>query len=169
MDDFAIYPFDALGGTLALSPIPGRTRHYGADRDRLLSWRPDIVLTMCEMAELARKGSAGLGEDVVAHGGLWLHLPVADFDVPKTADAAWEAISRQVRATLGRGGRVLIHCFGGCGRSGMAALRLLVDSGMAPDAALVTLRRARPCAVETDAQMVWATHGRITAARAGGA
>jgi len=165
MDDFAIHPFKALGGTLALSPMPGRTRHYGADRDRLLAWRPDIVLTMCEMPELARKGSAGLGEDVTQNGGLWLHLPVADFTAPRADDGAWAGISDRVRATLHRGGRVLVHCFGGCGRSGMAALRLLVDGGMEPGAALAALRQARPCAVETDAQMIWATGGVLTSAR----
>ena len=165
MDDFAIYPLEALGGMLALSPMPGRTRHYGADRDRLLAWRPDIVLSMCELPELARKGSAGLGEDVAAQGGTWLHVPVADFGVPASDAGAWAAISDQVRETLAAGGRVLIHCFGGCGRSGMAALRILVDSGMEPGAALVSLRRARPCAVETDAQMSWATGGQLTSAR----
>lgn len=165
MDDFAIYPMEALGGTLALSPLPGRTRHYGADRDRLLAWRPDIVLTMCEMCELSRKGSASLGEDVTAHGGTWLHVPVADFGIPASGGDVWDDISKQVRATLGRRGRVLVHCFGGCGRSGMAALRILVDGGMEPGHALAALRRARPCAVETDAQMNWATGGRLSSAR----
>ena len=161
MDDFAIYPVGALGGTLALSPVPGRTRHYGADRDRLLAWRPDIVLTTCQMEELARKGSAGLGDDVTASGGTWLHFPVGDFGAPADVEAEWAPISTRVRATLGRGGRVLIHCYGGCGRSGMAALRILVDGGMAPEAARDLLRRARPCAVQTDAQMTWATNGAL--------
>ena len=46
-------------------------------------------------------------------------------------------------------GRVLIHCMGGCGRSGMAALRLMIEAGEAPGAALERLRAVRPCAVET--------------------
>ena len=59
------------------------------------------------------------------------------------------------RALTGRG-RVLIHCKGGCGRSGMVALRLMIEAGEAPDEALARLRSVRPCAVETDAQMRWA-------------
>lgn len=165
MDDFAIYPMTALGGTLALSPMPGRTRHYGTDRDRLLAWRPDIVLTMCEMPELARKGSASLGEDIEAQGGTWLHVPVVDFGVPSVGAEQWAKVSGLVRARLQSGGRVLIHCFGGCGRSGMAALRILVDSGIAAEIALATLRTARPCAIETDAQMLWATGGALSSAR----
>lgn len=164
MDDFAIYPFEALGGTIALSPMPGRTRHYGTDRERLLAWAPDIVLTMCEMTELARKGSASLEEDVEAHGCRWLHLPVPDFGVPEAPNDDWAVISGEVRAVLARRGRVLVHCLGGCGRSGMAVLRILVDAGITPGDALDMLRRARPCAVETDAQMIWATGGVITSA-----
>ena len=54
------------------------------------------------------------------------------------------------------GGRVLVHCRGGCGRSGMVALRLMIEAGEAPDEALSRLRSVRPCAVETKAQMGWA-------------
>lgn len=59
-------------------------------------------------------------------------------------------------ATLRNGGKVLAHCRGGCGRSGMAVLRLMVELGEAPDVALARLRDARPCAVETQAQLDWA-------------
>ena len=53
----------------------------------------------------------------------------------------------------------MIHCFGGCGRSGMAALRLMVEAGEDADEALERLRAVRPCAVETDAQLRWARAG----------
>ena len=39
----------------------------------------------------------------------------------------------------------------------MIALRLMIDSDEAPDTALTRLRAARPCAVETKAQLRWAT------------
>ncbi|MGL4279465.1 MAG: protein-tyrosine phosphatase family protein, partial [Albidovulum sp.] len=85
------------------------------------------------------------------------HLPVADFAAESTALAeGWDAVSGEARAVLAAGGRVLIHCMGGCGRSGMAALRLMVEAGEAPEAAMVRLRRARPCAVETGDQYDWA-------------
>jgi hypothetical protein len=46
---------------------------------------------------------------------------------------------------------------GGCGRSGTALLRLMVESGEDPIPALTRLRAARPCAVETPAQFAWAS------------
>jgi len=53
-----------------------------------------------------------------------------------------------------------VHCRGGCGRSGMIALRLMIEIGEAADDALARLRAVRPCAVETPQQLRWATAGR---------
>lgn len=157
MSEFAIHELRVGRGTLAISPIPSRTRHYGADRDRLLAWAPAFVLSMTNLAELARKGSGGLPGDLAAAGIGWRHLPVDDFGVPDaTVMAAWPEASERARHHLARGDSVLVHCFGGCGRSGMAALRLMIEFGEAPAPALARLRAVRPCAVETPAQMAWA-------------
>ncbi|MDO8883933.1 MAG: protein phosphatase [Pseudotabrizicola sp.] len=148
----------ALGGTLALCPMPGRNGGYAADLETLLIWRPGLVLTMTSKLELATKGAATLPADLAAAGIDWRHLPVPDFGTPKADTAAlWSDTSAQARAHLAQGGRVLAHCMGGCGRSGMAVLRLLADGGEDPDAALSRLRAARPCAVETKAQLRWAS------------
>ena len=157
MTPFEIFELEAGGGTLALSPLPGRTRHYPADWVRLMAWRPDLVLSMTTLAELERKGAGSLGADCAQQGILWRHLPVADFGAPGAeVEAAWPGVSAEARAILARGGKVLVHCFGGCGRSGMAVLRLLVEMGEPPELALARLRAVRPCAVETDAQEYWA-------------
>lgn len=158
--EFVIHDFEAGGGVLAISPVPGRTRHYATDLERLLNWRPDLVVTMTTLAELARQGAGGLPDDLGAQAVGWRHLPVEDFGVPGAeVIAAWPAVSRDARRVLGAGGRVLVHCFGGCGRSGMVVLRLMIEAGEAPQEALARLRLHRPCAVETDAQMQWAMAG----------
>lgn len=161
LPEFSIFELEAGGGTLALSPLPGRSRHYATDFARLLAWDPALVVTMCTMAELERKGAGGLGEDCAACGIDWRHVPVVDFDVPGEADLAdWAEVAEVAKGHLAEGRRVLVHCFGGCGRSGMAVLRLMVELGEAPDDALTRLRAVRPCAVETEAQLEWATGGR---------
>lgn len=157
MIEFAIYSLPVLRGTLAISPMPGRTRHYGTDRDHLFRWAPDLVITMTTLAELAKKGSAGLPEDLMAIGVGWEHFPTDDFGVPAAdMDEHWQALSGKARQVLEGGGRVLVHCFGGCGRSGMTCLRIMIDAGEDPASALARLRNVRPCAIETDAQMQWA-------------
>ena len=57
---------------------------------------------------------------------------------------------------VNNGDRILIHCRGGCGRSGMIVLRIMIEFGEDPEEALERLRKIRPCAVETEAQENWA-------------
>lgn len=148
------------GGVLAICPMPGRGGTYGADLRVVLAFAPELVLSMTPEAEMAARGAEGLGRDL-AHAGIgWLHLPVSDYGVPEGAVlAGWPDASARARAVLAGGGRVMVHCMGGCGRSGMAVLRLMVEAGEAPEAALARLRAVRPCAVETQAQMDWAAGG----------
>lgn len=149
---FVIATLPLRAGLLALSPLP----RDPADRAALAAFAPDLVLTMTERAEMATLGAADLPEWLAAQGIDWRHFPIADFSTPP-AGADWATPSAQATAVLARGGRVLTHCRGGLGRSGMVALRLMVEAGEAPMAALARLRSVRPGAVETSAQLAWAT------------
>lgn len=158
--EFALYPLAVGAGQIALSPIPGRFGTYEDNLSVILNWRPDMVLTMTTMAELDRVGASGFGDDLMALGIAWHHLPILDFGAPdKPVTQAWANVSEQAALILSQGGKILTHCFGGCGRSGMAALRLMVEAGEPADKALRRLRETRPCAVETDAQRLWASSG----------
>ena len=137
--------------------LRGRGGSYDADLADILRFSPDLVLSMTTAEELAAKGAATLAEDLARHGIAWAHLPIPDFGTPPEAvQHLWPETSARARALLAQGGRVLVHCMGGCGRSGMAVLRLMVEAGEAPEAALMRLRAVRPCAVETEAQFAWA-------------
>ncbi|MFD1159628.1 protein-tyrosine phosphatase family protein [Roseovarius aestuarii] len=161
MAGFDIYSLPVAGGVAALCPLPGRQDDYSADLQRLCDWRPSLVISMTTQAEMVACDAAGLGDDIEALAACWIHLPVADFGVPTPdIEELWRVAADTALATLQRGGRVLIHCNGGCGRSGMAVLRLMVEAGEEPEAALARLRAIRPCAVETEAQMRWAFSGR---------
>jgi len=143
------------GGTLALAPMPGRGGDFAGDLARLLDWRPDLVVSMTEAAEMAP--AKDLPHDLARAGVVWRHFPISDYGVPDAAsEAMWPALSAELAQTLAQGRRVLVHCMGGCGRSGLVALRLMVEGGEAPETALERLRAARPCAVETEAQRLWA-------------
>ena len=155
--EFAIHPIDVGGGLLAIAPMPGRGLSYAADLSTVFAWAPALVISMTEQAEMDVKGAGRLGADLADAGMLWCHLPVVDFGTP--VDLDWPAVRNQALGALGRGERVLVHCFGGCGRSGMIILRLMIAAGEAPQAALLRLRNIRPCAVETKAQMDWAWQG----------
>ena len=147
-------------GVLGICSMPGRSGFYGADLKTILCWQPSLVLTMTPLSELERAGASGFPDDLVQAGIKWLHCPTTDFGTPLPADMPlWNAISQVSHRMLHEKGRILVHCYGGCGRSGMALLRLMCEAGTPVDAALARLRASRPCAVETDAQKRWAVQG----------
>lgn len=145
---------------LGICPLPGRGGSYAQDLSILLGWNPSLVLSMTTLDEMTASGAAKLTSDLGRNGVEWRHLPVADMAAQSPAlSEGWGVFSIHARRILGDGGRVLVHCMAGCGRSGMAVLRLMVEAGEAADMALARLRGVRPCAVETTEQSRWATTG----------
>ncbi len=158
MSQMIIHALQVGGGTLALTSMPGRGGKYVQDLNAISDWKPGLVISMTTEVEMLQDGARDFGTDIQARACRWVHLPVEDFGAPPDAvTARWPDLSAAVRHALSGGGRILVHCRGGCGRSGMVVLRLMVECGEQPGAALKRLRAVRPCAVETDAQLAWAT------------
>ncbi len=144
---FSISEIGVGGGVLGLCPLP-----QAGDVAALLDWRADLVLSLVESQEFAAL-APDLNAALAAAGIEQRLFPIADFGVPA---GDWAAISADLHAGLAQGARIVVHCRGGCGRTGMIALRLMVELGEVPEAALARLRGVRPCVVETEAQGVWA-------------
>lgn len=160
-----VYALPVGGGILAISALPGVAGDYAGDLQHLSEWKPAMVVTLVTQTELFEAGAGMLGADLQDHGTRWMHVPVRDFGAPEAGfEAHWPEISAQARRALMGGGRVLLHCRAGCGRSGMVALRLMIEAGEASDDALERLRAIRPCAIETAEQMRWALKARREAA-----
>lgn len=160
-----IHALPVSGGILAIAPMPGAGGDVAGDLRHIDEWRPALVISLVTAEELIAADALQIGQHVQDHGARWEHLPIPDFGVPgEDVIGRWPAVSGFVRHALLGGGRVLLHCRGGCGRSGMVALRLMIEAGDAPDEALARLRAVRPCAIETEAQMGWAMAARRQAA-----
>ncbi|MGR3679296.1 MAG: protein-tyrosine phosphatase family protein [Paracoccaceae bacterium] len=159
-----IHAIQVADGILAITQLPGASGEYRTDLRHICDWKPGLVISMTTTAEMEAAGAASLGQDVQRAASRWVHLPLEDFTAPDTEILnQWPEVSHMVRKALVGGGRVLVHCKGGCGRSGMVALRLMIECGEAPAQALARLRSIRPCAVETDAQIGWASGERRVA------
>lgn len=156
-DALIIHALSVADGILALCPLPGAGGNYRGDLDHIRDWQPGLVISMTTEAEQVTVGARNLGADIQSIASRWVHLPVPDFCAPTDEILTkWPAVSHMARKALVGGGRVLVHCRGGCGRSGMVALRLMIECGERPELALARLRAVRPCAVETPEQMQWA-------------
>ena len=104
------------GGRLGICPLPGRFGAALDDMAVLRAWRPDIVVSMTELAEMERHNMADMGGLLAQHGVAWAHFPVRDFGTPAFG-AAWDGLSARLHDVLDGGGRVLAHCYGGQGRT----------------------------------------------------
>ena len=146
------------GGLLGMSHCPGRG-HGEPARDLAIAraWGASGLLTLLQDTEIARAGLAG----AVAESGLrWWRAPIPDMQPPGTAFlAAWDEAAPTLLAEWRSGGRVLVHCAAGLGRTGTFAAALLRSLGMAPEAAITLVRSTRPGTIETPEQLAFIHHG----------
>jgi protein-tyrosine phosphatase len=150
-------------GEIGMTLCPGRRDELSADgaweRDleadlaTVQAWGPSLVISLVEPHEFVMLGVPGYADAMARSGLPWRQLPIRDAGVPDvTFEGDWMDAGAEARRVLRDGGRVLLHCRAGLGRTGTIAARLLVELGSAPDAAIATVRRARPGAIETFAQ-----------------
>jgi ADP-ribosyl-[dinitrogen reductase] hydrolase len=128
-------------------------RDLGLDLEVVRAWRPSLVLALLEDHEYASLGIAHFKEAVFRAGLPWDFAPIPDGGVPGLEfDLAWGEIAPRSRQILDNGGRILIHCRAGLGRTGLVAACLLVDFGATSEEAIDAVRTARPSAIETSEQ-----------------
>lgn len=154
----SLFPLPPLasGGLIALAACPGRHRGAAADVAAYRAWGATDVLSLTQAHELPDE--AALETALHAAGLAWHRFPIADYGVPD-AGSAWPDLAPRLHAALDRGGRLVLHCWGGRGRSGMVAARLLVERGASVEEAGGIVRTARPGAVETPEQEAWVARG----------
>ena len=148
----------AGGGRIGICRLPGRSGDLAGDVAIIAAYRPDVVVSMTEAEEMAAKGAADLGVQLAAASIRHACFPIRDFGTPALGDPRWPKLAPSLHALLDRGGTLLLHCLGGLGRSGMVAMRLLVERGMNAEDALNHVRAARAGAVETEQQAAWASN-----------
>jgi len=150
-------------GVIGMTLCPGRkgiSREYGSwdrdlpsDLDVVRAWKPDLAIALLEDHEFPLLGIPRFREYVAGSGIHWEFAPIVDGGIPDAEfDRTWHELGPRVRKTLRAGGRVLIHCRAGLGRTGLLAATLLVELGAKPQTAIADVRRARPGAIETLAQ-----------------
>lgn len=151
------------GGLIGMTLCPGKRdphgmsgpwrRHLATDIEAIRDWGASVVVTLVQSQELELLNVEGLGEAVREQGMEWLHLPITDGGVPDDAfEVAWWDAGPRLRELLADGGRVLLHCRGGLGRTGVIAARLLVEAGVAPQEAIKNVRAARSKTIENATQ-----------------
>ena len=82
-----------------------------------------------------------------------MHLPIKDVSVPNVLfEQQWRESVASIYRCLDRGEKVLVHCRGGLGRTGIVAARLLMAYGASAGEAIKQVRAVRKGAIETKEQ-----------------
>jgi protein-tyrosine phosphatase len=143
-------------------------RDLAVDIDALVNQGATHLVCLLEDADLRKLGLTALPEVTRFAGLVFMHFPIRDVDVPDGIEPL-ERLLDEIDAAIEAGGRVVIHCQGGLGRTGTVAGCYLVRRGLSKEAALaelVRVRRDKRCP-ETDAQRAFiGEYARIRALRA---
>jgi len=159
----ATIPLGGNMGTLGVTFCPGKSdpmssdglwsRDLPADLGSLRAWGAQALVTLLEDDEFSLLHVPKLGEMAESAGLDWYHLPIPDMAAPGWQfERRWVYAGVRLRRLLRRGGKVVIHCRVGLGRSGTIAARLMVELGLLPAEAIRQVRRARPGAIQTSEQ-----------------
>lgn len=158
----SVIPMNA-SGTIGMTFAPGKRqkgaisggewdRDLGMDIEAMVAWGATVLLSLVEDHELQELQISGLEEALI--GKLVLYrLPIVDGDVPdQKGEKMWDLIGPELHRRLVLGERIVIHCKGGLGRTGVMAARLLIECGEDPVSAVKRVRSSRPGAIENALQ-----------------
>jgi ADP-ribosyl-[dinitrogen reductase] hydrolase len=147
------------GGVIGMTSCPGKQDDFffepclsrlEADVRTIASWGATVLVTLMEEVELHILQINNLPEKLVENGVRWVHLPIKNRSLPGSDfEAAWRVVGEDLKAILRSGGKIVIHCQEGVGRTGLVAARLLIEMGVRKEDAISIVRKARTGALET--------------------
>ncbi|KAM5235469.1 cyclin-dependent kinase inhibitor 3 [Ctenodactylus gundi] len=129
---------------LGLCALPGCKfkdvrRNVQKDTEELKSYGVQDVFVFCTREELSRYRVPNLLDVYQQCGMVTHHHPIPDGETPDIANCC--AILEELATCLRNNRKTLIHCYGGLGRSCLAACLLLyLSDTMSPQQAMDTLR-----------------------------
>ena len=155
-----IDPTPCGGGLLGMTLCPGKQvesyfggrweRDLALDMGAIMDWGASTLVSLMEEHEFLEFGVQNLGGVAEDAGLEWHCLPIRDVNVPdERFERLWTYSGHMLRRKLALGERIVLHCRGGLGRTGTVAARLLIECGVAPEEALLRVRKARPRTVES--------------------
>jgi len=120
--------------------LAGMGRPYGpGETDYLKAVGVDLLVSLTE---------SPLADPIVKSAGCRnVHVPVPDLGRPSD-DQIDQAVG-EIDKTLKSGGRAVVHCGAGMGRTGLMLACYLVYTGKPADAAIAEVRGRRPGSIET--------------------
>ena len=154
---YELLDIPGLPGKLIFTPCPGTRDTPIEEALRALKQAGAMaVITLMPQAELDANGAEHIAHHCEALGLGWYHLPVADEQVPQEDfGQGWKASRQAILDQLRAGQALAIHCKGGSGRTGLIAVRILIETGIARSQAIALVQALRPGAIQHPAHCNW--------------
>ena len=128
-------------------------RNLDTDLHAIRDWGTSLLVTLVGEKELELLDVSEIGAKTKALNMDWLQMPITDFSVPSVDfESNWPIHSANLVSRIVSGERIVLHCRGGLGRTGLVAARLLIELGSNPVDAIKAVRKARPHTIETSEQ-----------------
>lgn len=144
------------GGSLLLSAHPASWPGLTPEQvvERYHAQGVSTLVSLVTASELAQLGLTDLPALCRARGLAFWHAPITDQEAPNAVfERWWQEHCPAFLSLLAQGKTLALHCWGGLGRTGTVAARLLMLREHVPaDVAIDWVRQARPGSVETAAQ-----------------
>ncbi|MDD3258676.1 MAG: ADP-ribosylglycohydrolase family protein [Smithellaceae bacterium] len=147
-------------GIIGMTLCPGKkinsaqsgpwNRDLDMDLKAIQAWGARALVNLMEEHEYELLRVPDYVEKVNSFPMEFYHLPITDVHPPdQRFFDLWKSAGPKLRQILLDGGKILIHCRGGLGRTGTVAAQLLVELGMPHEKAIQAVRDARPDTIET--------------------
>jgi len=105
-------------------------RDLATDIATIRAWGTSILLTLMESEEMRLLGVETIGIVAKRASLHWYQLPIIDGSVPDDRfDTAWPHVGQTILNRLRSDEKVVVHCRGGLGRTGMIVSALLIETG----------------------------------------
>jgi protein-tyrosine phosphatase len=154
------------GGLIGMTICPGKNEYTGITKSSgpwkrdlnldlavIRAWNAQVLVSLIEDFEFELLDVPEFAETTRSLGIRWMHLPIVDVGIPdRIFEEEWETAGKELLQILGEGGKIVIHCRGGLGRTGIIAARLLIEFGMDPREAIRRVRAARSGTIQTREQ-----------------
>ena len=152
------------GGMIGMTFCPGKKqknalsgewdRDLDTDLQVIVDWGATAIISLIEEHEFVELDVTELPMKIKKAGIEWHHLPIKDRGIPtESFEEEWNSFGKRVHDILHSGEKIVIHCMGGLGRTGLVAARLLVELGETTDNSINRVRLARRGAIETLEQL----------------
>jgi len=144
--------------TLGMTFCPGKPDQDGvlsqdplSNIEAIKNWGASAVISLLNDTELKKYNSKLLGNSITDAGLIWFHHPFEDHCVPtESFTKYWKTQQEKLHELLNNGEKVMIHCRGGKGRTGLICAQILLEMGINLDHAVALVKKNRKGALEKE-------------------